>query len=177
MLHSWHFSLTVPQVLHVSKFSFKWHRFELQPWQFAPASGSASSRAVSLGQPASQALQGSCTWLLDTWGCRELALEGRSSEDSGSAWSRGGSLSQPSRRQPFWPATAHFLRQNTCLYIINVCFVKKNWTNLTFYMAEGTFSSLAPWICGQRISRRLAIKTFDGLSLLCFYIHHSNHWI
>ena len=128
-------------------------------------------------QPASLALQGSCTWLLDTWGCRELALEGRSSEDSGSAWSRGGSLSQPSRRQPFWPATAHFLRQNTCLYIINVCFVKKNWTNLTFYMAEGTFSSLAPWICGQRISRRLAIKTFDGLSLLCFYIHNSIHWI
>ena len=48
-------------------------------------------------------LQGSCTWLLDTWGCR--AGVGRSLEwrfaASGSAWSRGGELTQPGKGELF----------------------------------------------------------------------------
>ena len=50
-------------------------------------------------------------------------------------------------------------------------------TPFIFYILldRSTSSSLAPWLCGQSFSRRLEIKTFGGLSLLCFLIHSKKH--
>ena len=82
-------------------------------------------------------LQGSCTWLLDTWGCR--AGVGRSSEwrfaASGSAWSRGGELTQPGKGEPFWPGSGEVSQNisvdNMCLENISTEFLNLCWQCVT----------------------------------------------